>query len=156
EHAVAQDAGVVHEHVELAVGLDGLVDHVLGAVPARDVVAVGHRFAASLLDGLDHFVGRTGVRAAAVDLGAEVVDDHLRAVRGQHDRVLAADAAACAGHDCNSSLTQTGHSSLPLLGFAAVGNFANLVIGAISARASTALGSWGICAAVIGAGCPAN
>ena len=49
------------------------------------------------------------VTGSATGLGAEVVDDHLRAVRGQHQRVLAADAAACACHDCNSSLTQTGH-----------------------------------------------
>ena len=40
---------------------------------------------------------------------AEVVDDHLRAVRGEQTRMLAADAASCSGHDRDPTLTQPAH-----------------------------------------------
>ena len=56
-----------------------------------------------LLDQLHHFIGGAGVGARSVDLGAEVVDHDLRAVGGEHQRVLAADAAAGTSDDCNSS-----------------------------------------------------
>ena len=46
EHAVAQDAGVVDEHVEAAEGVDGLLHDALGAVAVGDVVAVGDGLAA--------------------------------------------------------------------------------------------------------------
>ena len=60
QHAVAQDAGVVDQHVEAAVGVDGLGDDALGAAPVADVVGVGHRLAAG---------------------GDDLVDDLLRPVR---------------------------------------------------------------------------
>ena len=41
EHAVAEDAGVVHEHVQVAEGVDGGVDQPLGGVEVGDVVVVG-------------------------------------------------------------------------------------------------------------------
>ncbi len=50
EHPVAQDAGVVDDDVEVAEGLDRRVDQPLGALPRRDVVAVGDRLAAHRLD----------------------------------------------------------------------------------------------------------
>ena len=94
DHPVAQDAGVVHEHVELAEGVDGLLHHGAGLLEVGDVGAVHHGLAAHRLDLGDHLVGRARVGAAAVGLGAEVVDDHRRALAGQHQRVLAPDAAA--------------------------------------------------------------
>ena len=39
--AVADDAGVVHEDVELAPGVDGLGDHAAGALVVGDVLVVG-------------------------------------------------------------------------------------------------------------------
>ena len=46
EHPVAQDAGVVDQHVELAEARDRLPDQALGAGEVADVVAVGDRLAA--------------------------------------------------------------------------------------------------------------
>ena len=83
EHAVAQDPGVVDEDVEPAEGVDGGVDEPLGALPIRDVVAVGHRLAAHGADLVDHLAGGTGRAAGAVHLGAEVVDDDLRPLVGK-------------------------------------------------------------------------
>ena len=46
QHAVAQDPGVVDQHVEVAERLHGGVDHPLAALPDGDGVGVGDRLAA--------------------------------------------------------------------------------------------------------------
>jgi len=40
EHPVAQDAGVIHQNVQDAVGLEGALDETLSALPLRDVVVM--------------------------------------------------------------------------------------------------------------------
>jgi hypothetical protein len=110
EHAVAQDAGIVDQDVEPAEGFDRMVDQVLGAGPVADVVAVGDRLAARRADFRHHLVGGRGVGAAAVDACAEIVDHDLGAVRGQHQRMLAPQSPAGAGHDRNPSFTQAAHA----------------------------------------------
>ena len=72
--------------VEAAERVDRLVDQTLGAVPVRDVVAVGDRLAALADDLVDDVVGRAGRPAAAVHLAAEVVHHDLGALLGQHQR----------------------------------------------------------------------
>ena len=104
EHAVAQDAGVVDEDVEPAEMRDRRVDHRLGALPAADVLAVGDRLAAGLLDRGDDLAGGRGVLARAVHPGADVVDHHLGAVRRQQQGMLAADAASRTRDDRNPTL----------------------------------------------------
>ena len=114
EHAVAQDAGVVDQHVEVAEGLDRGVDQALRALPRRDVVAVGDGLAAHARDLLDHLLGRAEIAAGAVDVAAEVVDDDLGALAGQAQRVLPPDAPARAGHDGHPSITESHVRSYPL------------------------------------------
>ena len=76
EHAVAHQAGVVHDHVEPAERVDGGVDEPSGAVPVGHVVAVDDRLAAHRLDVGDDLGRRPRGRVArTVELGAEVVDD---------------------------------------------------------------------------------
>ena len=62
-------------------------------------VGVGDGLAAGRLDLVDDALGRTLVAAGAVDRAAEVVDHDQRAARRQQQRVLPAEAAACAGDD---------------------------------------------------------
>ena len=77
---------------------------------SRDVVAVGDGLAAHGLDLGDDVVRRAGRSVPAPSmLAAEVVDDDLGAVGGEHQRVLAADAAAGAGDDAHPSLAQLAH-----------------------------------------------
>ena len=103
EHAVAQDAGVVDQHVEVAEGVDRGADQRLAAVPARDVV-----------------VRRDGLAAGGADLLggllrdlAEVVDDDLGALGREQARVLAPEAAAGAGDDRDPAVEcpHAGHRS---------------------------------------------
>ena len=110
DHPIPEDACVVDEHVEAAEGLEGLVHQAFGTVPRADVVGVGHRLAALGLDLGHHLVGRSGIRAGAVTVAAQVVHDDLGAVAGQRQCVLAAQSPPTARHDADSSLAHAlGH-----------------------------------------------
>ena len=105
EHPVPEDPGVVHEHVEPPEGLNGGIDETLGALPVRHVLAVGHRLAAETADLLHDLAGRPGRSPRPIDFSAEVVDDHLRTLAGQLDRLGSADPPACAGDDRHAPFT---------------------------------------------------
>ena len=75
-----------------------------------DVVAVGDSLAAHGLDLLDDLLRGAGRgRTRAVHLAAEVVDDDLGPVLGEHQRVLPTDASAGAGDDAHAPLTHSCH-----------------------------------------------
>ena len=102
EHAVAEDAGVVDEHVEAPEGVDRGADQRLAAVPVGDVV-----------------VRRDGLAAGGADLGgrllgdvAEVVDDDLGALGGEQQGVLAPEPAAGAGDDRDPAV-ECPHGAAP-------------------------------------------
>ena len=57
----------------------------------------------------DDLLGGADIVALAGPVAAQVVDHDLGAVLGQHQAVLAADAAGAAGHDCHPSLAQSCH-----------------------------------------------
>ena len=84
--------------------LDRGVHHALAALPARDVVGVGDRLAAHLLDLVHDLLGRGAVVARAVGVATEVVHDDLRALSREEQRVLAADAATRARDDGDASI----------------------------------------------------
>ena len=58
EHPVAEEAGVVDQHVEPAEGLDRRARQARGPVPVGDVVAVGDGLAAARADRVDDLAGR--------------------------------------------------------------------------------------------------
>ena len=99
DHPVAQDARVVHEHVEAAEGVDRLLHHVARAVEIGDVVEVGDGLAATRPDDLGNFLGRPAVGAFAASRAAEVVHDDARARGGEVQGVAAAHAVARPGDD---------------------------------------------------------
>src|SRR5262249_27286162 len=86
-----------------------LADHALGAGELGDVVGVGRGLATGGADLVHDLVGRACRRAGAVACAAEVVDDDLRAVRRQHERVLAADATARARRDHPAAFAELCH-----------------------------------------------
>ena len=99
QHPVADDAGIVDQHVQAPEGLHGLTDQALGAGPVGDVVAVDHGLSAEFQDLLDDLRGRGIGTAAAVQLRSQVVDHHVGPGLGEGQRVGAADATAGSGHD---------------------------------------------------------
>ena len=94
DHLVAQDPGVVHEHVELAERVDRTLDDLPGALEVGHVVAVGDGLAAPALDDVDDLVRGRRVGALTGDRAAEVVDHDLGAVIGERDGLAAADTVA--------------------------------------------------------------
>ncbi len=97
DHAVAQDAGVVDDDVELAEVVDRAIDDSFGSLEVGDALEVGDRLAAGGSDFLDHVLRRGARLPGAVEVTAEVIHDHLGAVLGQQQRLFAPDAAAGAG-----------------------------------------------------------
>ena len=112
EGLVAQDAGVVHHHIDAAEGVQGAL-HDLLAVGHR--VMVGHRGAARLADFRHHLVRRRGVGAFAVGAAAQVVDHHLGTMLGEQQGMGTTQAAAGPGDDYNLILKTDGvaHAALP-------------------------------------------
>ena len=101
DHAVAQDAGVVDDDVELAEVIDRAIDDALGGLEVGDALEVGDCFAARRADFLDHVFGRRARLPGAVEVSAEVIDDDLGAVLRQQQRFFASDTAAGAGDNRN-------------------------------------------------------
>ena len=104
DHPVAQDAGVVDQDVEVAERLDRRVDQALGAFPVGHVVGVDDGLAAEVADLGDDLLGRRRVLTVTVVGATEVVDDDPGPLRGEQERVLAADAASRSGDDRDSTV----------------------------------------------------
>ncbi len=102
EPAVAEVAGVVDQHVEVAERLDGGLHHPPAAVPVAHVVGAGHRLAARGPDLVDD--GRRPV---------DVVDHHPGPLAGEEEGVLPAEAPAGARdhrHPAGQGAGGPGHS----------------------------------------------
>ena len=75
QHPVAEDPGVVDQHVEATELLDRLRDQPGGALPVADVVGVGDGHSARAADLRRDRGRRAGIGAGSVGAAAEVVDD---------------------------------------------------------------------------------
>ena len=104
-HAIAENAGVVDQDVERAERIDRLVDHALGAGEVADVVAVDDGVASHSGDLCGNVLRGRRIRSGAVGFAAEIVDDHLRAMTCEHERVFTPNAATRTGHDRDTTLT---------------------------------------------------
>ncbi len=111
DRAVAKDARVVDEDVEVAIGLERLLDEILAALPTRDVVVVGARLTAGRLDLIDRLLRGPVVGTRAIPFAAEVIDDDLGAFRGQEHRVRTTDPASGTGDDRDLSVKVSHRSS---------------------------------------------
>ena len=103
---VAHDPGIVHQDVEPAVGVDGLLDHGAGILEAGDVAVVGRGLAAALGDDVHGEVGVPTLTLAA-DRAAQIVDDDLGPLLGQLHGVTPADAVPGPGDDGDLAVEQS-------------------------------------------------
>ncbi len=108
-HAVAQNAGDVHQDVELAEFLDRLVDQTLAAFRRRDVEMIGGGFAAPGLELLDHVICRRRLLLLSRDGNAEIVDHHGRALRRKCSADFASDSSSAASHGRYFAFQMTTH-----------------------------------------------
>ena len=109
DHAVAQDSRVVDQDVEAPPGVDGLLDHLAGCREVGDIGSVDQGLASHGLDLGHHLLGRAEVPAGAVHVTAQVVDDDLGALAGQHQGVFPSDAPSSAGDDGHPAVTEVAH-----------------------------------------------
>jgi len=81
----------------------------LGTFPAGDVVAIDHSLAAmALISATTCSAGDASAPVPSV-LPPKIVHHDLRAVLGEHQRVLTPDASTCTGDDGDSTFTQPAH-----------------------------------------------
>ena len=113
EALVAQDAGVVHAHVDLPEGVEGGCQDRLTPVDAGHRRVAGDGFAARGANLAHDGVGEAlGPVARAVPGAAQVVHPHRRTFSSQRERVFAPDSAAGPRDDRNLPVEQTHLSHL--------------------------------------------
>ena len=108
DHAVAEDARVVHYDVDAAEVIEGGLHDVLAARHGGHRVVARRGLAALPLDLLDHVVGGPARVARPVGAAAVVVHHHLGPVLRQEQRDLAPDAARRAGDHRDLALEHHG------------------------------------------------
>src|SRR5215831_12656002 len=91
---VAQDAGIVYENVDTTEGIQRRRDDLIGVAWLADRHRGGDRFAAGLLDLVNHRLRRAGIGAGAVEAGADVANHDTRALLRHEQRDAAADSAS--------------------------------------------------------------
>jgi hypothetical protein len=109
DEPVAHDAGVVHQDVEPAVGVDGLLDHRVGLFLVAHVAVVRRRGAPASGDDVDDHVG-VATTALAAHRRAEVVHDDCGPVLGELQGVPAAEAVAGAGDEGDLPFQEAWHA----------------------------------------------
>ena len=109
---VPKDAGVVHQHVELAEGVDCLRDHLARLLPVRDVVTAHRGAPAAAFDVDSNALGRGGIGAFPMDVTAQVVDQDRRPLGGKVQRMGPAEAASRARHYDDPSFECSAHGYL--------------------------------------------
>ena len=96
ERRVTDDSCVVDHDVHPSPGAQGGVDDRFAAFGCGDAVAVCDGLTATLTDLLGDRVGGLGVRAISCHRSTDIVDHEARAARCKQQRILLAQAAACA------------------------------------------------------------
>ena len=76
EQDIAQDTGIVDDDIDLAEGVDGILDDALRAVPFRNGPEARDRDTARGHDLVGDAAGRTGIAAVAAKRNAEIIDDN--------------------------------------------------------------------------------
>ena len=106
-HLVAQDAGIVDDDVDVAEGVDRLIDEPLAATPRGDVVTVDHGLATVVDDDVDDLLCGVDVATLTLERGADIVDDDLRTLACEQQRLFASDASSSAGDNCHLSVEKS-------------------------------------------------
>ena len=105
-HPVADDAGVVHQHIETTEGLDRGLDQVLRAwfqSAMSDPLATASPPAA-VISSTTRCAGAAAAGGRSVQTDTDVVDHDARTLGGEGQRVRATDAAARSGDDDDSAV----------------------------------------------------
>ena len=86
EADIAEDAGIVDEHINTTEGVDGRLDN---GLPILDRVIVGDRLAACGADIVHDLVCRRRALALALEASTKVIYHNVRAAAAKEDGILA-------------------------------------------------------------------
>jgi hypothetical protein len=111
EDTVAQNAGVVDQHIDPAKGGECGLDDLLGVLRLGDGERGSDRLTAAALDLVHHLVGGRGIGAGAFEARADVADDDAPTLAGHRQRNAAADAPSGAGDNCDFPRDDPAHPS---------------------------------------------
>ena len=114
EHAVAHDAGIVDDDMQVAKGIQRRINNAFCCIPIGNVFIIGDRVSTRRLDFFDNGVCRRCVAAFAVERGADVIDDDVRTLRTKGERIGTPQPARRACDDYGSSVANT-HYSLSII-----------------------------------------
>ena len=96
---VAQNAGVVDQHIHAAPGVDGLLHHGFHRGKVGHRGRIGQGLAARSTNLIHHLLRRACCTTAAIHSTAQVIDQHLGAAGRQGQRMLTPQAATCTRDD---------------------------------------------------------
>ena len=113
EHGVAQDAGVVHDCIDAAEGVQRHGRERAATRVRSNRVIRGNRTATPTGDVIDNGVGGVRGRALAGSRGAEIVHDDVRSSVSKLERIRAPKPVPGAGHDDSSAVECDVHWPSP-------------------------------------------
>ena len=106
---IAQNAGIVDEHIGTAPLRDGLSNHVIDLGDIGDVCAMRHRFTARRLNLRDDLFGGFGGTTRAIRSAAKIVDDDFGTALRELERMRSAQAITSAGHNHHAIIETNCH-----------------------------------------------
>jgi hypothetical protein len=89
---------------------------IISFAPAKSLTSLAFATATPPALRISSTTSSAGRGASTVARSAEIVDHDLRAIRGEHERILSSDAAACPGDDHHAAFTESCHGQFPLRG----------------------------------------
>ena len=110
KNAVAQDAGIVHQNIDAAEGVERRLHDLVAVSRIADRQRRGDRLTAGCLDLVNHRMRRAGVGAGAFQARADVADHDARTFVRHQERNAAPDAASGAGDDRDFAVDDAGHA----------------------------------------------
>lgn len=111
QRLVAQDA-VVDQNVEATDRIDGLRNHRRSTCAFGNVCGFEHPLSACRNNLFVDLLACRGIAATTIARGAQIVDDNLRPMLHDQQRVCPTDAAARAGDDRHPTFTEFRECSL--------------------------------------------
>ena len=108
-HAVAQDAGDVHQDIQFAVFLDRLIDEALAAFGSRDVLWFEEAAPSAALISLATSSAGEWVSFCPATANSQVVDHDRGTLGGQRLGDFATDSTSATGYGGNFTFEMTSH-----------------------------------------------
>ena len=96
---IAQHTGIIDQHINAAISVHGLLNHIVDTGIVGHAGAIGDGFATGFFDFSDHGFCRLGRAARTVHSAAQIIDHDFCTSASKFQRMALAKTAACSGYD---------------------------------------------------------